>query len=291
MGTGHWILGVCAVVVSGLAQAQACDAPGWRAQRVDAVALGGRLYDNWWAACGLAQPQGTHPSYPALGKQSGATTWRCKECHGWDYRGKDGAYAKGSHATGIVGIAAYAGREERAIVGILKDRTHRFDAVMPPALLQHIARFVRDGQVDVSNRIDRETRQVSGRLAAGQRIYTRECMVCHGVAGRALDFSATSGAPEYVGTVAADNPWEALHKIRHGQPGAVMTDARLRARAADPDAVASSRSPMGGHMGVHGGGPMAAHMIAGRAMPAMRQRLSLQQQLDLLRFLQSLPTR
>ena len=28
--------------------------------------------------------------------------------------------------------------------------------------------------------------------------------------------------PEYVGTVCAKNPWEALHKIRFGQPGVGM---------------------------------------------------------------------
>jgi thiosulfate dehydrogenase len=28
--------------------------------------------------------------------------------------------------------------------------------------------------------------------------------------------------PEYIGTVASENPWEALHKIRMGQPGVPM---------------------------------------------------------------------
>ena len=29
-------------------------------------------------------------------------------------------------------------------------------------------------------------------------------------------------APEFIGTVASDNPWETLHKIRNGQPGIPM---------------------------------------------------------------------
>jgi len=28
--------------------------------------------------------------------RSGKDTWRCKECHGWDYMGVDGAYGSGS---------------------------------------------------------------------------------------------------------------------------------------------------------------------------------------------------
>jgi thiosulfate dehydrogenase len=28
--------------------------------------------------------------------------------------------------------------------------------------------------------------------------------------------------PEFVGTVAADNPWEGLHKVVNGQPGEPM---------------------------------------------------------------------
>lgn len=37
----------------------------------------------------------------------------------------------------------------------------------------------------------------------------------------ALNFK-TPEKPEYVGTVANKNPWETLHKVRNGQPGAPM---------------------------------------------------------------------
>ena len=40
--------------------------------------------------------------------RAGADTWRCKECHGWDYAGKDGAYGSGDHRTGIVGVLGTA---------------------------------------------------------------------------------------------------------------------------------------------------------------------------------------
>lgn len=42
------------------------------------IARGGQLYDNWMSVLELEAPEGNHPLYPAEGKQSGASTWRCK---------------------------------------------------------------------------------------------------------------------------------------------------------------------------------------------------------------------
>lgn len=262
-------------------QAQECAEPGVRGQPADTIAQGGRLYDNWWVVCGLPEPKDTHPAYPAAGKQSGSATWRCKECHGWDYRGKGGAYGKGSHFTGIGGIRRHAGGDEAAIAAVLRDATHRFDTVLPAPILARIARFVSRGQVDAGDRIDAATKKVAARVASGRAIFERRCAVCHGAQGRAMNFSGQAGSPEYVGTIAADNPWEMLHKIRNGQPGAVMDEARLRSAAADPD----------GGVGMMGRGHMRRHMLEGRAMPPMREQLSLEQQLDLLGYLQTLPVR
>src|SRR3989337_2040312 len=64
---------------------------------------GGLLYDKGWKVNGVAEPTGNHPLYPTVGQKSGADTWRCKECHGWDNKGKDGAYSSGSHFTGLNG--------------------------------------------------------------------------------------------------------------------------------------------------------------------------------------------
>ena len=73
-----------------------------------AIARGGRLYDKWFGENKAEKPTGNHLAYPADGKYKDDATWRCKECHGWDYLGKDGAYSSGKHATGIVGIRAAA---------------------------------------------------------------------------------------------------------------------------------------------------------------------------------------
>ena len=90
------------------------------------------------------------------GKQSGAGTWRCKECHGWDYRGRDGAYGKGGHYTGIKGIQAHAGGSPETVFAILKDANHQYDRVMLDPALKLLARFVsamKDERVLASKRL------------------------------------------------------------------------------------------------------------------------------------------
>ena len=75
------------------------------------AARGGALYDKWWKVAGVTatEPTGDHPlwaSRPDMQSNTriGSVTWRCKECHGWDYKGVDGAYSSGSHRTGFAGI-------------------------------------------------------------------------------------------------------------------------------------------------------------------------------------------
>ena len=126
------------------------------------LAYGGRLYDMWWGVLFLEAPQQTHPSYPEDGPQSGAATWRCAECHGWDYRGKDGRYAAGPHATGIKGIADMAGADPRLIATIVRNETHQFTPdLIPDAALDALARFVSKGQVAMEPHIDAATGRVS----------------------------------------------------------------------------------------------------------------------------------
>jgi len=189
----------------------------------DWLSVGGRLYDKWWAELGLPEPRRTHPSYPAEGKKSGAATWRCKECRGWDYRGRDGAYGQGSHYTGIRGIREYDGADAGEVLAVLTDRTHGYQRALGEVPLRLLARFVVAGQVDMARYIDGETGTVkAGDVVQGERLYGRHCARCHGDDGRYQNFSGDPGEPEYLGTLARDNPWETWHKIRNGHPGSQM---------------------------------------------------------------------
>ena len=112
------------------------------------IARGGQLYDNWMAALDATPPKGNHPAYPAVGKRKGKTTWRCKECHGWDYMGEDGAYGRGSHFTGIKGLRNVVGMEPEKIEKFIMDETHAYTSKMiPDSALKKLALFLSRGQV------------------------------------------------------------------------------------------------------------------------------------------------
>lgn len=186
------------------------------------IVRGGKLYDKWWEELELEVPNNSHPAYPATGKQKGPATWRCKECHGWDYKGNEGAYASGSHATGIIGLREMAGIDPEIIQMIIMDDTHRyFRDLIPRSATQKIALFVSKGQIDMDVYIDRKTKTAIGDPRRGARFYHTVCAVCHGIDGKLINFGDEK-KPEYLGTVGVNNPWEVLHKIRFGQPGMGM---------------------------------------------------------------------
>jgi thiosulfate dehydrogenase len=104
-------------------------------------ARGGKLYDKWYKVIDVKAPKAAHPLYPSDKKyaKKPGTNWRCKECHGWDYRGVDGAYASGSHNTGIKGVAGMKGADPAKVVAILKGADHGY-ARWPRAVMRPAAR-------------------------------------------------------------------------------------------------------------------------------------------------------
>lgn len=193
------------------------------------VALGGKLYDNWMKTAQVATPAGDAPLWASqtTNKRTGADTWRCKECHGWDYKGKDGAYGKGSHLTGFTGVNGAATAkslvELTAIIKGSANPKHNFSTYLKDEQISALASFLKTGaNLDEAEYIDYATKKPkSADAAKGKLTYDSGCAACHGADGKTLNFG-TAEKPEYVGTLALDNPWEVIHKIRFGQPGAVM---------------------------------------------------------------------
>ncbi|MEH6629092.1 MAG: c-type cytochrome [Motiliproteus sp.] len=188
------------------------------AEEVSSIARGGQLYDKWFKVIDAKAPKGPHSSYPVEGKYRGkkGADWRCKECHGWDYMGKDGAYSKGKHNTGIGGIRATAGKPPQQISNILKDSTHGYQGLMDDKDIQDLALFVSKGQLDMDRYIDRASKKAKGNIAQGEIYYNTLCAQCHGIEGtKVKDMPA-------MGKVVSGNPWEGLHKIINGQPGEGM---------------------------------------------------------------------
>ncbi len=187
------------------------------------IAAGGRLYDKWWKAVpGVKEPAGDHPLWATqtTNKRKGLDTWRCKECHGWDYYGKDGAYGSGSHKTGFPGVMAAQVKSVDQLKAILKGSTnpkHDFSSALDDTALTNLATFLKHGLVDLKPVIDYKTKKpVKADGAHGKQLAVL-CTACHGPDGKKLNFGKPDD-PEYVGTIANDNPWEFFHKLQVGQP-------------------------------------------------------------------------
>jgi len=185
------------------------------------LALGGKLYDKWFKVVKAPTPKDTHMSWPASNtKKKGNATHRCKSCHGWDYMGKDGAYASGSYKTGISGLRGFAGGDASKVLAVLKDKTHGYAGKMDDSAMNALAMFVTQGQVDMDAYIDRAAKKAKGNAAKGKDYYGTLCVNCHGAEGKEpKDMPALGG-------LSNKNPWEVLHKILNGQPGEGMPGLR-----------------------------------------------------------------
>ena len=199
------------------------------------IARGGILYDKWYKEIGEKAPGEKHPLYPADGKyaEKSGDTWRCKECHGWDYKGKDGAYAKGKHHTGIKGIDGMAGGDAAKVVALLKDSEHGYGDKLSAEDLQDLANFVTKAQVEMAMYIDSGTKMPKGGdKAKGAAYFNTMCAKCHGKDGTEPDDMKKSLGKQM------GNPWEVMHKIMNGQPDEQMPALRALDRGVVVDIMA-----------------------------------------------------
>ena len=189
------------------------------AETDSSIARGGRLYDKFWAENRAAKPTTDHPSYVKDGKYGKDNSWRCKECHGWDYKGKDGAYAKGSHATGIKGINGAAGKDPAAIAALLRDKKHGYsEAQLSARDAADLALFVSRGQGNLAKFLD-ASNKVRGDGTKGEAYYNTLCAGCHGLDGKHVKDGPALGS-------VADNGAEMMHKLLNGQPAEAMPALR-----------------------------------------------------------------
>jgi len=190
------------------------------------ISTGGKLYDNWISETGAAALTGTHPlwSLQTTNTRTGNDAFRCKECHGWDYKGVGGAYGSGSHKTGFPGVyRASQVMSKDQLVSVLKggtDYRHDFSKYLTNDQINSIAVFLKAGVINDAQIIDYATKKPKGTvdMANGQSKYSRTCASCHGDDGKKIAFGPAT-APEYIGTIGVGNPWEYTHKVLYGQPG------------------------------------------------------------------------
>jgi mono/diheme cytochrome c family protein/nitrate reductase cytochrome c-type subunit len=210
----------------------------------DLVVLGGLLYDNWTATKDVNPPGGDNPLWALqdTNNRTGADTWRCKECHGWDYKGKDGQYGPGSsHYTGFGGVLTIAqdpAQTEQDVINLITngfvmpgsgDVLHDYGSLFTADEIVALAKFIKEGVVNTDLYIFPSLGIAKGDADRGLDQYTftgqfipkGNCSLCHGDNGQEINFG-TRAVPEYLGDLARDNPWEVLHKARFGQPGSIM---------------------------------------------------------------------
>jgi len=186
------------------------------------IARGGKLYDKWYKVIGAEPPAESHPLYPASNEKyagDAKSNWRCKECHGWDGLGAEGAYKSGKHSTGIKGINGMIGANPDDVVAVLKSDTHGFGDKLSDENMADLANFVVHGQVDLTPYVDTEAKTSKGDAAAGGQVYNTVCAGCHGADGKLPKEMPPLGS--LVG-----NPQEVMHKILNGQPKESMPALR-----------------------------------------------------------------
>ena len=206
------------------------------------VRLGGALYDKWWKTAGLNKPTGDHPLWvtrpdKVSNTRKGATTWRCKECHGWDYKGVEGAYEKGSHRTGFAGIWKASQKSAAELFSSIKDTHGYAKAGLSDSHIRALVAFIKKGLLDTSLLIGADGKfraeGKSGAALFNKRVAGKlSCASCHGKDG----LKSPTGKPgfdDFPGKVAVKNPWEFVHKVRFGQPGTQMP--RLHGRISNAD--------------------------------------------------------
>ncbi|MCH7663002.1 MAG: hypothetical protein IH859_03920 [Chloroflexi bacterium] len=184
---------------------------------------GAQLYDNWFVMLDQLPPAGDQPLWGTQdsNERSGTVTWRCSTCHGWDYKGVDGALGPGSQEyTGFPGVFDVVGSSGNEILAALdgtQNPAHNFfEHINRRALLDIIA-FLRTKLVDVDLIIDNQDQSSFGIAAYGRGLFGLSCTQCHGEDGSALNF-ASAVSPAFIADVALEDPWRFIHIVRFGSP-------------------------------------------------------------------------
>src|SRR3989338_7206122 len=207
---GAFLVGTVALMPAPVAADEADD--------MVSIVNGGRLYDNWLKMTGAADPGKDHKSWkPAAGnKQTGDTTWRCKSCHGWDYKGKDGQQKGTEDETAAGGITKSAGADPAKIIAVLNAATHDLGAVMKEDAMKDLANFVSKGQVDTAALLAK-----GGDAAKGKGYFETICVGCH-----KLDGSYPKDMAMKLGARVNIAQQRVLHNLINGNPMGKMPSLR-----------------------------------------------------------------
>lgn len=201
---------------------------------------GGLLYDNWLKVKGINIDY-PHPLYPVKEKKNGVTSWRCKECHGWDYYGKDGSYHEGHvNYVGIKGVYDVRKMSPRELYFAItdEDENHDFKKYLRLSAsdIWSLVKFIREGLIDF-NRVMNADGSINGDPGKGKVLYWRHCADCHGFDGNKILSREELEGYHGLGWEANADPQETLHKIRWGHPGTDMPSGIIDKGLSDQNTI------------------------------------------------------
>lgn len=180
--------------------------------------IGGQLYSDWPRVLLFRGPFTKHPLWTGSAAALNTETWRCVNCHGWDYRGSAGVGGDLGVVPNVPGLRHLVGASRRTVADGIRHQNHGFAAEQLSAdALSYLVGFLIDGQravVDLAAR----ARESGADVKAGAERYRDVCQVCHGPTGSQLNLG-TERSPATLQTLAQTNPWKFLHGMRFGHAG------------------------------------------------------------------------
>lgn len=182
---------------------------------------GGRLYVAWDKLVSDTIPKRINPLWPANTNYTvpAENTWRCVNCHSWDYTGSSSATQSTLFRNmDFPSLFNMMGKAPEDILPWLNgeaDSQHDFSAYLSQQDMHDLSAFLSMGLVTPDLIANTETRTVSGTLSVGEESYNEFCSSCHGMEGEKLNFGTTQ-TPIFMGDLALENPWRIAHTIRYG---------------------------------------------------------------------------
>jgi len=219
--------------------------------------LGGKLYSKFWASeTGWTAPSGI----TATDISGYSNFYRCKQCHGWDLMGTEGAYIDrapdaGRPSVGISLIEPILNDPKEELfehvfepdgrlvnTALTQDGTNgqgnempAYATILTEAQAWDIVKFLLEERLDVTQLYDLNTTGVypngtrtftnigkDGDVAAGNIFYSNNCASCHGADGKQIPI-IHDGVVTSVGNAGREAPHELQHKVKFGSLGSSMT--------------------------------------------------------------------
>ena len=183
---------------------------------------GGRLYAAWDQLLGSPSPPlEQQPLWPtgSGGSVPPLLTWRCVNCHGWDYAGSSGSSLTGVYRTldypSLFGVTADEPEEIFPILNGVNNPDHDFIPPLAAQDLRDLAAFLSSSLVQPGLIADPNTAIASGTAVVGEIAYAEYCLSCHGAEGEKINLG-TVNSPIFLGDLGWSNPWRIAHITRFG---------------------------------------------------------------------------